>query len=103
MRNIPYGRQDIKEADLQAVLKVLKSDFLTQGPAVPMFEKEITHITTANYATAVNSATSALHIACVALNVQPGDYVWTVPNTFVASATVPYIVAPTWDFMTLIL
>ena len=99
MRNIPYGRQDIKEADLQAVLKVLKSDFLTQGPAVPMFEKEITHITTANYATAVNSATSALHIACVALNVQPGDYVWTVPNTFVASANCALYCGANVDFI----
>ena len=83
---IPYGKQDILKADLEAVLEVLKSDFLTQGPKVPQFEELLSKTTYAQYATAVNSATSALHIACLALQVNSNDIVWTVPNTFVASA-----------------
>ena len=83
---IPYGRQDISEADIQAVVKILRSDFLTQGPAVPAFEKAIANYCGAQYAVAVNSATSALHIACLALGVEKGDIVWTSPITFVASA-----------------
>lgn len=83
---IPYGRQDISESDIQAVVDVLHSDFLTQGPAVPAFEKAVAAYCRAQYAVAVNSATSALHIACLALGVGPGDWVWTSPNTFVASA-----------------
>lgn len=83
---IPYGRQDINEADIAEVVKVLRSDFLTQGPVVPAFEKAIGDFCGAQYAVAVNSATSALHIACLALGVGPGDIVWTTPITFVASA-----------------
>jgi UDP-4-amino-4,6-dideoxy-N-acetyl-beta-L-altrosamine transaminase len=83
---IPYGRQDISEADVQAVVDVLRSDFLTQGPAVPAFEKAISDYCGAQHAVAVNSATSALHIACLALGVGQGDVVWTSPITFVASA-----------------
>lgn len=83
---IPYGRQDISEADIQAVAAVLRSDFLTQGPVVPAFEKAVADYCGARHAIAVNSATSALHIACLALGVGPGDYVWTSPITFVASA-----------------
>ncbi|MEO5957458.1 MAG: UDP-4-amino-4,6-dideoxy-N-acetyl-beta-L-altrosamine transaminase [Nitrospiraceae bacterium] len=83
---IPYGRQDISEADIQAVVDVLRSDFLTQGPAVPAFEKAIAGYCGAQYAVAVNSATSALHIACLALGVGASDWVWTSPITFVASA-----------------
>jgi UDP-4-amino-4,6-dideoxy-N-acetyl-beta-L-altrosamine transaminase len=83
---IPYGRQDISEADIQAVLEVLRSDFLTQGPAVPAFEKAVAGYCRAQHAVAVNSATSALHIACLALGVGHGDWVWTSPITFVASA-----------------
>lgn len=83
---IPYGRQDISEEDIQAVAAVLKSDFLTQGPAVPAFEAAIAAYVGGGHAVAVNSATSALHIACMALGVGPGDRVWTTPNTFVASA-----------------
>lgn len=83
---IPYGRQDISEADIQAVVEVLRSDFLTQGPAVPAFEKAIAGFCGAQHTVAVNSATSALHIACLALGVGPGDWVWTSPITFVASA-----------------
>ena len=83
---IPYGKQDILSADIQAVLDVLKSDFLTQGPLVPEFENSLIATTSAGYVTAVNSATSALHIACLALDVEQDDLVWTVPNTFVATA-----------------
>lgn len=83
---IPYGRQDISQADIKAVVDVLNSDYLTQGPVVPQFEKAIAHYCGAAHAVAVNSATSALHIACMALDVGLGDIVWTVPNTFVASA-----------------
>lgn len=83
---VPYGRQDIQDADVAAVLDVLKSDFLTQGPAVPLFEKTVRAVCDAAHAVAVNSATSALHIALMALGVGPGDTVWTSPNTFVASS-----------------
>lgn len=83
---IPYGRQDISQADIDAVVEVLRSDFLTQGPAIPRFEQAVAVHVGARHAVAVNSATSALHIACLALGVGPGDRLWTVPNTFVASA-----------------
>jgi UDP-4-amino-4,6-dideoxy-N-acetyl-beta-L-altrosamine transaminase len=83
---IPYGRQDITQADIDAVVAVLRSDFLTQGPAVPRFERAVREHVQAAHAIAMNSATSALHVACMALEVGPGDVVWTVPNTFVASA-----------------
>jgi len=83
---IPYGRQDIREADIDAVVEVLRSDFLTQGPAVPAFEAAVAARVGAAHAVAVNSATSALHLACLALDVGPGDVVWTSPITFVASA-----------------
>jgi len=83
---IPYGRQDVTQADVDAVTEVLRSDFLTQGPAVPHFEQAVTKRTGAAHSVAVNSATSALHVACAALGLGPGDRLWTVPNTFVASA-----------------
>ena len=83
---IPYGRQDITQVDIDAVTAVLHSDFLTQGPMVPHFEQIIAKRVNVKYAVAVNSATSALHIACLALGVGPNDLLWTVPNTFVASA-----------------
>ena len=83
---IPYGRQEITEDDIAEVEKVLRSDFLTQGPAVPRFEKSVADYCGASHAIAVNSATSALHIACLALDLGPGDWLWTSPNTFVASA-----------------
>lgn len=83
---IPYGKQDINNEDIKAVIKVLKSDFLTQGPLVPQFEKAVTEYTGSKYGVAVNSATSALHIACMALEIKKGDIVWTTPITFVASA-----------------
>lgn len=83
---IPYGRQDINQADIEAVVDVLKSDFLTQGPAVPAFETAVLGHCHAKFAVAVNSATSALHLACMALGTGEGDLVWTSPITFVASA-----------------
>lgn len=83
---IPYGRQSISEADIAAVEAVLRSDFLTQGPAVPAFEAKIVQLVGAGFGVAVNSATSALHIACAALGLGAGDTLWTTPNTFVASA-----------------
>jgi UDP-4-amino-4,6-dideoxy-N-acetyl-beta-L-altrosamine transaminase len=83
---IPYGRQDINQADIDAVVEVLRSDWLTQGPAVPAFEQAVAAYTGASQAIAANSATSALHLACLALGLGPGDRLWTTPNTFVASA-----------------
>ncbi|MBL8350032.1 MAG: UDP-4-amino-4,6-dideoxy-N-acetyl-beta-L-altrosamine transaminase [Burkholderiaceae bacterium] len=83
---IPYGRQNVSAEDVQAVVDVLRSDFLTQGPVVPAFEQAIVRLTGARHAVAVNSATSALHVACLALGLGPGDRLWTVPNTFLASA-----------------
>ncbi len=83
---IPYGRQDISQADIDAVIDVLKSDFLTQGPAVPAFEQAIADYVGAKFGVAVNSATSALHIAVKALGLGEGDLMWTSPITFVASA-----------------
>lgn len=83
---IPYGRQSISEDDIQSVLEVLRSDWLTQGPVVPAFEKRVADYVGVAHAVAVNSATSALHIACLALGVGPGDLVWTTPITFVATA-----------------
>ena len=83
---IPYGRQDITGADIDAVVEVLQSDFLTQGPVVPRFERTVADHVGAEWAVAVNSATSALHLACLALGLGPGDWLWTTPLTFVASA-----------------
>jgi len=83
---IPYGRQDINQSDIDSVLSVLQSDFLTQGPQVPLFEKTVSNYCGAEYGVAVNSATSALHVACLALGLGKGDWFWTSPNSFVASA-----------------
>jgi UDP-4-amino-4,6-dideoxy-N-acetyl-beta-L-altrosamine transaminase len=83
---IPYGHQDINQADIDAVVAVLQSDFLTQGPQVPLFEQTVARYVGAKHALAVNSATSALHIACLALGIGHGDWLWTTPITFVASA-----------------
>lgn len=96
---IPYGRQDISDADIAAVVEVLRSDFLTQGPAVPHFEATVARSCGATHAVAVNSATSALHIACMALDLEPGDILWTVPNTFVASANVGVYCGADVDFV----
>ena len=83
---IPYGRQDISEEDVAAVCAVLQSDFLTQGPAIERFERVVAEHCGARHAVAVSNATAALHIACLALDLGPGDLAWTSPNTFVASA-----------------
>ena len=83
---IPYGRQDITEADIEKVVEVLRSDLITQGPVVPEFEGAVSKYCKAKYAVATNSATSALHIACLALGLGSGDWLWTSPITFVASA-----------------
>ncbi len=83
---IPYGKQDINQADIDSVIDVLQSDFLTQGPQVPLFEKTVSNYCGAEFGIAVNSATSALHIACLALGLGRGDYLWTSQNTFVASS-----------------
>jgi len=96
---IPYGCQDINQADIEAVVAVLRSDFLTQGPAIPSFEKAVASYCGAQHAVAVNSATSALHIACLALDVGKGDVVWTTPITFVASANCALYCDATVDFV----
>lgn len=96
---IPYGKQDISQADIDAVVAVLASDYLTQGPKVPEFEQAIARKVGAKFAVAVNSATSALHIACLALGVKPGDLVWTSPITFVASANCALYCGADIDFV----
>ena len=96
---IPYGRQSINQADIDAVVEVLHSQFLTQGPAVPRFEQAIAAYCGSAYGVAANSATSALHIACLALGVGPGDLVWTSPITFVASANCALYCGAEVDFV----
>ena len=96
---IPYGRQNIFESDVEAVVRVLRSDFLTQGPVVPAFENAVSEKCHVKYSVAVNSATSALHIACLALGVGHGDTVWTSPNTFVASANCALYCGASVDFI----
>lgn len=96
---IPYGRQDIRQEDIDAVTAVLRSDFLTQGPQVPLFEAAVARAAGAAHAVAVNSATSALHIACLALGLGAGDRLWTSPITFVASANVGLLCGAEVDFV----
>jgi UDP-4-amino-4,6-dideoxy-N-acetyl-beta-L-altrosamine transaminase len=96
---IPYGKQSINQDDIDAVLDVLQSDFLTQGPKVPAFEQVVAHYVGAEYGVAVNSATSALHIACLALELGEGDVLWTSPNTFVASANCALYCGASVDFV----
>lgn len=96
---IPYGRQDITADDIAAVESVLRSDFLTQGPAVPAFEKALASYCGASRAVAVSNATAALHMACMALDLGPGDTLWTSPNTFVASANCALYCAAQIDFV----
>lgn len=86
MKIIPYGRQWIEEKDIRAVVNVLKSDYLTQGPVIEQFESAVAEYCGVKYAVAVSSGTSALHIACLAAKLGKGDILWTSPNTFVASA-----------------
>ncbi len=96
---IPYGRQSISEADIESVVAVLRSDFLTQGPAVPQFEDSIGRIVEAPHVVAFSSATAALHTACLALGLGPGGRLWTTPNTFVASANCGLYCGATIDFV----
>ena len=96
---IPYGRQDVCEADIAAVVNVLRSEFLTQGPVVPAFEGAVSKYCEAKYAVAVNSATSALHVACLALGIGKGDTVWTTPITFAASANCALYCGAKIDFV----
>jgi UDP-4-amino-4,6-dideoxy-N-acetyl-beta-L-altrosamine transaminase len=96
---IPYARQSISSQDVDAVVEVLKSDWLTQGPTVPRFELAVAERVGAEYAVAVNSATSALHVACLALELGPGDRLWTSPNTFVASANCALYCGADVDFV----
>lgn len=96
---IPYGRQNISEEDISAVIDILKSDFLTQGPTVAQFEKKIANKVGSNFSVAVNSATSALHLACLALGVREGDEVWTSAVTFVASANCALYCGARVDFL----
>lgn len=96
---IRYGQQHITQADIDAVIDVLKSGNLTQGPNIPQFEQSVLEHTGAKHAVAVNSATSALHIACLALDLGPGDWLWTTPNTFVASANCALYCGAQVDFV----
>jgi UDP-4-amino-4,6-dideoxy-N-acetyl-beta-L-altrosamine transaminase len=96
---IPYGRQDITQADIDAVVAVLRSDHLTQGPQVPLFEQAVASHVGAKHGLAVNSATSALHIACMALGLGHGDWLWTSPVTFVASANCALYCGAQVDFV----
>lgn len=98
-KSIPYGRQDIDSADIEAVVSVLRSDFLTQGPAVPAFEASVRDFVGARYAIAASNATAALHLACLALGVGPGDIVWTSAITFVASANCALYCGAKVDFV----
>jgi len=82
----PYSRQSINKKDISAVIKTLKSNYLTQGPAVEKFERKLSKLVKVKYGVASNSASSSLHLACIALDLKPKDIVWTVPNTFAASA-----------------
>ena len=99
MKPIPYARQSISDADIAAVVAILRSDFLTQGPAVERFERRVAEHCGARHAIAVCNATAALHLACLALDVGPGDRVWTSPNTFVASANCARYCGATPDFV----
>ena len=96
---IPYGRQEITEGDIDAVVQVLRSDYLTQGPQTPIFEDAVLHYCGASHGVAVNSATSALHIACMALGLGSGDWLWTSPISFVASANCARYCGANVDFV----
>ena len=96
---IHYARQSVDQSDIDAVIGALTSDYLTQGPVVPQFEKAIASRVSAKYAVATNSATSSLHVACLALGLGPGDLLWTVPNSFVASANCGLLCGADVDFV----
>lgn len=97
--NIPYASQDIDQNDIDAVIEVLKSDFITQGPIVKKFELAVSNYASVKYAAATNSATSALHIACLSLDLKPNDYLWTSPNSFVSSANCALFCGAKVDFV----
>jgi UDP-4-amino-4,6-dideoxy-N-acetyl-beta-L-altrosamine transaminase len=99
MKSIPYARQDISQADIDAVVSVLRSDWLTQGPAIDQFEQSIAKYCGAAHAVATSNATTALHLACRILDLGPGDSLWTSPNTFVASANCALYCGATVDFV----
>ena len=99
IKYIPYGRHDIDDNDIDEVINVLKGDWLTQGDKVPLFERGVLDKVGASYAVEMNSATSALHLACLALDVGPSDYVWTSPNSFVASANCALYCGASIDFI----
>ena len=96
---IQYARQDIAQSDINAVIETLNSDFLTQGPVVPRFEQAVAERVSASHAISTNSGTSALHIACMAIGLGPGDTLWTVPNSFVASANCGVLCGADIDFV----
>lgn len=96
---IPYGKQDISSADIESVVEILKSDFLTQGPVVPKFEKAVSQYVQASFAIAANSSTSCLHIACMALGLGKEDILWTSPNSFVASSNAALYCGAEVDFI----
>ncbi len=98
-RVIPYGKQNINQDDINSVISVLKSDFITQGPEIENFENKLTNYTKAKYCTAVNSATSALHISCLALGLTKNDIAWTSPNSFVASSNCALYCGAKIDFV----
>jgi dTDP-4-amino-4,6-dideoxygalactose transaminase len=99
LKPIPYARQSISKADIDAVVQVLNSDFLTQGPVVPAFEKAVANYCHAKYAVATSNATAALHLACLALGLGKGDVLWTSPITFVASANCALYCGASVDFV----
>jgi len=97
--HIPYGRQTISEQDIEAVIDVLRSDWITQGPKIAEFEQAVADFCDVKYAVAVSSATAALHISCMALELGGGDRLWTSPNTFVASANCGLYCGAAVDFV----
>lgn len=99
MAHVPYSRQQIEDSDVEAVVASLRSDFLTQGPRIPAFEAEFARLHGAAHAVAVSNATAALHIACLAMDIGPGDLVWTSPNSFLASANCALYCGATIDFV----
>lgn len=96
---IPYGRQSLDQADIDAVVQVLESDWLTQGPTLERFEAAVAGHCEAAYGVAVCNATAALHIACLAADLGPGDWLWTSPNTFLASANCARFCGASVDFV----
>ena len=98
-KNIPYSQHNINKSDIRNVVSTLKSSWLTQGSKVPEFEKILSNYVKSKYAIAVNSATSALHLSCLALGLKKNDKVWTSPNTFVSTANVALLAGAKIDFV----